>query len=120
MNKPRLKTIILLLIELAFTGIAIIYKCACGETDHLFQKTRSNIEQYVQEANISSISVAVAQNGKIIWEESFGWSNVEEKIKATPHTMYHLSSLGKVYTATAIKVLKQLGLIDLAHLTFLL
>ena len=113
MNKPRLKTIIVLLIVSAFIGLAIIYKCACGKSDHLFQKASSNIEQYVQEANIPSISVAVAQNGKIIWEESFGLSNVEEKIKATPHTMYHLGSLGKVYTATAIMLLKERGFIDL-------
>jgi CubicO group peptidase (beta-lactamase class C family) len=38
---------------------------------------------------------------------------VEKRIKATPHTLYHLGSLGKVYTATAIMILKERGLIDL-------
>ena len=80
---------------------------------HRFKKARANIEGYVQEANIPSISVAVAQNGEILWEESFGWANVEKQIKATPHTMYHLGSLGKVYTATGIMILKERGLIDL-------
>ncbi len=113
MNKPRRKTFIVLLIVLTLIGLAIIYKCACGKSDYLLQKTQRRIEQYVQEANVPSISVAVAQNGKILWEESFGWSNMEKKIKATPQTMYHLGSLGKVYTATAIMLLKERGLIDL-------
>jgi len=91
----------------------------CGSsnnaTDDLpFSKTRSKIENHIKEAkNIPSISVAVAKDGKIIWEESFGLADVEKQIKASPHTMYHLGSLGKVYTATAIMILKERGLIDL-------
>jgi len=82
-------------------------------SDHRFNEARTSIEGYVQEAYIPSISVAVAQNGNILWEESFGWADVEKRIKATPRTMYHLGSLGKVYTATAIMILKEQGLIDL-------
>jgi CubicO group peptidase (beta-lactamase class C family) len=79
-----------------------------------FQKTRNKIEQQIKEAkNIPSISVAIAKNGEIIWEESFGFSDVEKSIKATPNTMYHLGSLGKVYTATAIMILKERGFINL-------
>ena len=78
-----------------------------------FPKTREKIEKHLKETKSSSISVAVAKDGKIIWEESFGFADVEKNIKATPHTMYHLGSLGKVYTATAIMILTERGLIDL-------
>jgi len=91
--------------------------CGSGNqaTDDLpFPTTRSKIEQHIKEAkNIPSISVAVAKDGEIIWEESFGFADVEKQIKATPHTMYHLGSLGKVYTATGIMILKERGLVDL-------
>jgi CubicO group peptidase (beta-lactamase class C family) len=67
----------------------------------------------MEETGTPSISIAVAKDGKIIWEKSFGWADIENKVKATPHTMYHLGSLGKVYTATGIMLLKERGLIDL-------
>lgn len=95
---------------------AVIGHVVCGsrqEADHPFKTARSNIEQYLQEAHIPSISVAVAKDGKILWEESFGWADVEKHVRATPNTMYHLGSLGKVYTATAIMILKERGLVDI-------
>jgi len=81
--------------------------------DLIFSKTQKKIEDHIEETKSPSISVAVARDGKIIWEESFGWADVEKKIEATPNTMYHLGSLGKVYTATGIMILKERGFIDL-------
>ena len=56
-----------------------------------------------------SVSVAVAQHGEIVWEESFGWANPEKQVKATAHTTYEIASTAKVYTTTAIMVLKERG-----------
>jgi CubicO group peptidase (beta-lactamase class C family) len=83
------------------------------EGGHTFSNVRSNIEQYIRDVHIPSISIAVSQDGNILWEESFGMANVEKQIRATPHTLYHLGSLGKVYTATTIMILRERGLIDL-------
>ena len=90
--------------------------CSIGNqlpTDHPFPTTRANIEQHLRDTGAPSISVAVARDGRIIWQESFGLADVEKRIEATPHTMYHLGSLGKVYTATAIMILVERGLVDL-------
>jgi CubicO group peptidase (beta-lactamase class C family) len=62
---------------------------------------------------VPSISVAVAKDGAILWEESFGWANIEKKIKATPHTMYSLASISKPFTATGLMALVERGLVDL-------
>ncbi len=78
-----------------------------------FSTVRSKIEDHIKEKHIPSVSVAIAKDGEIIWEESFGFADVEKQIKATPHSMYHLGSLGKVYTATAIMILNERRLIDL-------
>ena len=113
--KPILKNLIIILILYFFFFSTT--NCGSGNqaTDDLpFPTTRSKIEQHIKEAKkIPSISVAVAKNGEIIWEEAFGFADVEKQIEATPHTMYHLGSLGKVYTATAIMILNERGLIDL-------
>ena len=68
---------------------------------------RDTIRQVMKDEHIASVSVAVAKNGAIIWEESFGWANVERKIAATPRTRYSLASISKPFTATALMVLAE-------------
>ena len=46
-----------------------------------FENVRSEILKYIKEKGISSIAVAVAKDGKIIWEEGFGWASREMQIK---------------------------------------
>jgi len=62
---------------------------------------------------IPSISIAVARQGKIIWEEAFGFADKENGIRANPATMYYVASVTKTFTATAIKVLEERHQIDL-------
>jgi CubicO group peptidase (beta-lactamase class C family) len=59
------------------------------------------------------MAVAVAKDGKILWEEGFGWANRERMIRATPNTMYSLASISKPITATGLMVLVERGAIDL-------
>ena len=54
-----------------------------------------------------------AQHGRVLWEEAFGWADREKKVRATTSTMYELASIAKVYTTTALMVLKERGLLDL-------
>ena len=81
--------------------------------DGQFAAVRAFIRKQMTERNIPSIAVAVARDGKIIWEEAFGWANREDRIAATPHTLYSLASISKPITATALMILKERGKIDL-------
>ena len=74
---------------------------------------RRTIAQYAIDLQLPSITVAAARDGNIVWEESFGWADVERQVKATPHTMYALASTSKVFTATGLMVLVERGQIDL-------
>jgi CubicO group peptidase (beta-lactamase class C family) len=78
-----------------------------------FDSVRALIRQRIVDGSVPSISVAVAQHGKIIWEEGFGWANREEQIPATKNTMYSLASISKTMTATGLMTLVQDGKIDL-------
>lgn len=94
--------------------VFVLPDCRCRKAaDDRFSDLRSDILDFMEDENIASVSVAVAQHGEIIWEESFGWANREKKIKATPKTMYELASIAKVYTTTALMVLKERGQVDL-------
>jgi len=81
--------------------------------DERFREVRGTILQAVADGDVRSVSVAVAEDGKIIWEEAFGWADKENRIRATPHTMYRLGSISKPITATALMVLVEEGRVDL-------
>lgn len=81
--------------------------------DDPFDGVRAFIQREMVERQIPSVAVAVARDGKIIWEEGFGWADRENRIKATPHTMYSLASISKPITATGLMILKERGKLDL-------
>jgi len=74
---------------------------------------RQAIEEAVNSDTVQSITVAVFRNGRIDWEQSFGWADREKKIKATPHTIYSIASISKPFTTTALMNLVSRGKIAL-------
>jgi CubicO group peptidase (beta-lactamase class C family) len=83
--------LILLLCLAAFVQI----NSGAHARDYQFGQMRAFIQKQMLERQAPSVAVAVARDGKIIWEEAFGWANREERIAATPHTMYSLASSRK-------------------------
>ena len=67
--------------------------------------------------NLPSISLAVAREGKIVWEQGFGWADRENRVPATEHTLCSIASTSKPITATGLMVLKERKLVDLDHPT---
>ncbi len=80
-----------------------------------FAAVRAYINKTIAEKQLPSVSVALAKNGKIIWEEAFGWADREKMIPATPDTVYALASLTKPYTSTGVMELVEQHKIDLDH-----
>ena len=73
------------------------------------------IQHLMDSLHAPSVSIAVAQHGKIIWEESFGWADIGKRAPATPNTLYSMASISKPITATGIMTLVQRGTIALDH-----
>lgn len=78
-----------------------------------FESVRAGIQRRLVEDGVPSLAVAVARNGRIVWEEGFGWADRERRIPATEHTMYSLASISKPITATGLMILVERGLVDL-------
>lgn len=78
-----------------------------------FERVRVLIRQQMIEQNVPSIAVAIVADGKIVWEEGFGWADRGNRLPATEHTSYSLASISKPFTATALMVLKERGKIHL-------
>jgi len=96
------------------TGLAAaVMVLLAGSAAAQFEEVRAKIKRELVEQDIPSLAVAVARNGKIIWEEGFGWADREKRIPATEHIMYSLASISKPITATGLMVLVERGLVDL-------
>jgi CubicO group peptidase (beta-lactamase class C family) len=88
-------------------------KALARSENHLFNAIQKQIEQLVAKGDVPSLSVAVARDGKIIWEKGFGLADREKNILATEHTKYALASISKQLTATGLMILVEKGLINL-------
>lgn len=77
------------------------------------QAARESILRHVQERAIPGLSVAVWKDGRILWEEGFGWADRAARQPATEHTMFCLASLSKTLTSTALMTLVRDGKVDL-------
>src|SRR5882757_4626816 len=58
-------------------------------------------------------SIAVIQNGKVIYSQGYGAANLEHGVPNTPATVFHLASVSKQFTAFAIYLLAQDGKLSL-------
>jgi CubicO group peptidase (beta-lactamase class C family) len=59
------------------------------------------------------MAVAVARQGRIIWEQGFGWADREKRLPATEHTLFSLASISKPITATGLMRLVEEGKVSL-------
>jgi CubicO group peptidase (beta-lactamase class C family) len=74
---------------------------------------RAEIRRLLDSSGVASVSVAVARDGAVLWEEGFGYADLERRIPATPTTLYSLASISKPFTATAVLRLVQQGRVNL-------
>src|SRR5688572_17718617 len=65
-------------------GCALLLGTAGAHADE-FDAARQTIRDAMVAQNIPSVSVAVAQNGRILWEEGFGWADVDKRVPADAH-----------------------------------
>jgi CubicO group peptidase (beta-lactamase class C family) len=58
-------------------------------------------------------AVSVLQNGRIVYEKGYGMADLEHDTPITPTTVFHVASMSKQFTATAILLLVQQGKLSL-------
>jgi CubicO group peptidase (beta-lactamase class C family) len=75
------------------------------------------VDTYVNEqlsANlIPGVSLALVQDGKVIYAKGYGYANLEHEVPAKPETVYQLASVSKQFTAAGVLLLVQDGKIEL-------
>lgn len=79
----------------------------------VFEGFAARLESYREQLNIPGMSAGVIRDGRLVWAKGFGYADVENKIEATPNTVYHLASLTKTFASQIIMRLVQEGKIGL-------
>jgi CubicO group peptidase (beta-lactamase class C family) len=92
-----------------FLLLLLLPSDATANADTRFQPIAREMRHLVAEQTVPSIVVAVAKDGRIIWEFAVGWADRERQIPATPDTPYSLASVSKPFTATAVLKLVEAG-----------
>lgn len=74
-----------------------------------FSVLRQQIQLNTAKGDVPGVAIGVAKNGRILWEEGFGWADVENQMRATESTLFFMASVTKSITATAIVQLQERG-----------
>ena len=77
------------------------------------ERFEKQVDDFRTALKIPGMSVAIVKNQKLIWAKGFGFADLENKIPATPDTLFHLASVTKTFAATLIMQLVEQGKLDL-------
>lgn len=70
------------------------------------------IKKIMKQDNIPGCAVAVSLGGKIIFQKGFGYRDLMTKQPVTPETIFGIASVTKSFTAVAILLLEEEGLLS--------
>lgn len=77
----------------------------------------AEVDAYVQaqmaQQHVPGLSLVIAQDGKTVFAKGYGMADTTAKTPVTPDTVFHIGSITKQFTATAIMMLVQDGRIKL-------
>lgn len=78
-------------------------------TPALRERIDSLARQAIVQQHLAGFSLAIAQNGRIVYAQGYGYRIVSKRLPATPETIYNIGSITKQFTATAVMLLQQDG-----------
>jgi len=78
----------------------------------LIQSANELIQTHRNKFQIPGISVAIAEDGKLVYSQGFGYRNQEQQLAATPQTRYRLASISKSVTSVITMMLVERGELD--------
>lgn len=82
-------------------------------TPNDFAALEQSIQAKIDSGEIPSATVALGQQGRIVYERAFGWADKERKRPAKISTPYALASATKPVVATALMLLSERRKVDL-------
>lgn len=97
---------------------SIIVSCSSSKKivkteDKPFDEIGTFLQSLVDTGGIPGIAIAITNGQNIVYSKGFGVTNVETKEKLEPYHTFHIASISKTFTATAVMQLYENGKIDI-------
>jgi len=99
-----------LTIDAATPGSAAL---AGNTTESIIDKYRTLIPQEMRKQHIPGMAIAIVDDQQVVWSEGFGFTDWDHKTPVTADTAFSIQSMTKSFTAAAVMLAVQEGLVDL-------
>lgn len=103
----------LLFIAGCATSPPVATRTALGDYEHTRAFLAWMIDREMTKNDITGVSIALVDDQKVVWQQGFGYSDLENRLPATPETIYRAGSIAKVFTAAATMQLAEQGKLDI-------
>jgi CubicO group peptidase (beta-lactamase class C family) len=84
------------------TAIATDHKQTALPSDNTMTERISRLMEFYEDSGQFSGTILVAQDGNIIYEDAFGWANLEWSVPNTIDTKFRIASITKQFTAILV------------------
>jgi CubicO group peptidase (beta-lactamase class C family) len=82
-------------------------------TDPRVARFVADVETWRGQLGIPGLSLAILEDGEVVWMQGFGYADLEQRVPATPDTLYHIASVTKTFTAILVHRLVEQKRLDL-------
>ena len=106
------KTFSFVLLALTISVIAGITRSASQHAAGKANDLEAKVDAYVKpllEMKAFNGSILIARKGQVLLSKGYGMANYELEVPNTPQTKFHIASISKTFTATAIMLLQERG-----------
>lgn len=89
--------------------LLITWSIQAQDASDILEKQIDSIFSNYDDLNKPGASVAVVNDGKIVFKKGYGSANLEYGIRNTPSTVFHIASVSKQFTVFSILLLEKKG-----------
>ena len=86
--------------------------------DAEFETFDKVVNSFINQWDLSGVSVAVAKNEKLLYTKGFGFADKENMVPVEPYNKFRIASVSKLVTAIAIMVLQEKGVLSVNDKVF--
>ncbi len=119
MRTPTLIVLLVLLLSFVIPGLPGSATAqgstalAGNTTGSVIDKYRMLIPQEMSKQHIPGMAIAIVDDNQVVWSEGFGFTDWDRQTPVTADTSFSIQSMTKSFTAAAVMLAVQDGLVDL-------
>ena len=82
-------------------------------TEKVSEQLEREVDLLCQEAKAIGAAIGVVRDGELVWTHGYGFKDLEGDDAPAPSTLFRIASITKSFTATAIFMLQERGLLNI-------